>query len=391
MQAIQQNRRLVLIVLVALMLLCLVGVLIYNIFVGSGGGEVATTEPPVVATEAPLVEATVEPTATAVVVVEEPTATPTAATDTETTESMVAGGGDETPEALPTSTTAIEESTPSVEESIATTAGQATPMVKMVQVSTIDEVLKNGDFEAGFSVNGVGENWGEFRTDSATINFSEETVALFVHSGDKAQRLSIDQARQADQYGGIFQTVELAPNEVYTLTLYGQIRSTLGSVEASSYGYRIQYALDQTGQQNWQNVTEWTELPWPEQSLDSSTVTFSEYTTQITPTSEKVTLFIRGWNKWPDAALAEYTVDSLSLVGPLPGGKMIAVPVSPAEAGAETTGAPSEPGGAVVDKGLPTTGEGEAIAFTQDPRFWGAAVMLLLLATGAVYRSKWRW
>jgi hypothetical protein len=318
MQAIQQNRRLVLIVLVAIMLLCLVGVLIYNIFVAARGGG----EPPVVAvTETPPAEASPEST-TAPVTEEEPTAVPAQETGVAetpeaetTTESMAVASETATPVAavLPTDPATTEE-TPVEESAAVSTAAPAAsaggneakapvPAVEMARQTTIDEVLKNGDFEGQFSADGLAQHWAGLRTDAAAINFSPETAAPFVHSGSKAQRISIDQARQPDQYGGIFQTVELVPNEVYTLTIYGQVRSVPGNVEASSYGYRLQYALDQTGEQNWQNVTGWTELPWPEQALGSSTVTFSEYTTPIIATSEKATLFVRGWNKWPQPAL----------------------------------------------------------------------------------------
>ena len=55
---------------------------------------------------------------------------------------------------------------------------------------------------------------------------------------------------------------------------------------------------------NWQVVPEesWIELPWDEQLLDAPDTAFTAYTTEIVPTSDSITLFIRTWNKWADPA-----------------------------------------------------------------------------------------
>ena len=61
----------------------------------------------------------------------------------------------------------------------------------------------------------------------------------------------MDQATQPDGYAGVYQTVDVVPSEPYTFTIHGQIRTGYGDVEASSHGYRVQYAVDLDGGTDW--------------------------------------------------------------------------------------------------------------------------------------------
>ncbi|MCB9076967.1 MAG: hypothetical protein H6631_05220 [Anaerolineaceae bacterium] len=398
MERFQENRRVILIALLALVLLCLVGVLIYNVFFAAGGQNVAG-EPPTatpVSTEEVEVdtptpenttptptrvissasdeesteEATMEPTSEATT---EPTAAPTPASAAST-----AGGAGSTGGGASTSTTPVE-----VEEE--------------VEVAQIEEVLKNGGFEEGFGDDGIGINWQGFSNNRGVVAFSAESAIPFVESGQSAQRISIDEGIEPDQYGGIYQQVTVTPGQVYTLTLNGQIRSGFGDIIASSYGYRLQYAIDYNGGQNWRALPseEWVELPWDEQGFNADEFTFSEFSTQVTPTADTMTIFIRGWNKWPDQNLGEYTLDSLSLVGPVTRTMTItrmetAAAMTSTGQGTGSSGAATGQSEELVDGALPVTGTDDG-PLMQDGRFWGAVLVLLLLVSGAVYRAKWSW
>jgi hypothetical protein len=242
----------------------------------------------------------------------------------------------------------------------------------IISPGAIVDLLKNGDFEAGFDEQGIGLDWQSFETDGVAANFSSETSEVYVESGSSAQRITMAQAGQTDRYAGIYQQLNIVPSQPYTLALHGQIRSGLGDVNQSGYGYRMQYALDHTGGVDWLEVPaeNWVELPWDEQLLDSAEVEFLDYTTVISSTSGQITLFVRGWNKWVDPSEVQYTLDSLSFVGPSP-----------------ISGDSSEE--EEIDKPLPTTGAGDAASFVSSARFWGALLVLLLLAVGAIYRAKW--
>jgi hypothetical protein len=401
-ERLQENRRVILIILVALLLICLLAVLAYNVFF-AGVGDNVVGGPPPTATLAPT-EETPEAALTAET---EVTPTPTRVISEAPTEELTTGPTGE-PTAEPTgqpTDTPTPASQPSGADTTTTTSGVA-PVTDVVEVSRIDNVLKNGDFEEGFDDRGVGKNWGIFKLDGANYAFSQETAEIFVQEGASAQRISVEFAVEPDRYGGIYQTVKVTPGQVYTLTLHGQIRSGFGDVLASSYGYRIQYGIDYKGGENWQTVpaAEWVELPWDEQLLNGSEFEFSEYTTQITPTSDKLTLFIRVWNKWAIPTLAEYTLDNLSLVGPVPGevmlvsaetGEVVSTGAATGTVAGTVAGTTSvtgtATGEAIVDKPLPVTGIGASGNLMQDGRFWGGVVVLVLLGIGAIYRAKWGW
>ncbi|MCK6629762.1 MAG: hypothetical protein L6R45_31875 [Anaerolineae bacterium] len=379
MAAIRENpRRVILIGLVLLVLLCLVAYLVFNIFFGPDSQVVGGSTPPA------TTEATTEPTATSLPAEDTPTPTRVLSAKTPTVEAEA----DETVE--PTATTARPTPTPR-------TPATAAPVVSSgaaAQPGEIKNLLKNGDFEAGFDQRGVALEWEPFRNDGFQAVYTNETFP-YIESGSNAQRVTIVGATQFNRYAGIYQQVEVVPGQVYTLTLHGQIRSAVGDINQSSYGYRMQYALSQTGLKNWANVpeAEWVELPWDEQPINASVTKFYSYTTTFEPAAAKITLFVRGWNKWPDQSEGQYTFDSFSLVGPSTAAAPLqtsAGEVGPGETtSASTTSATPTAGDAMIDKGLPTTGADDDPHLVQDGRFWGGLLILLLLAAGAVYRARW--
>jgi hypothetical protein len=339
--------RIILLILFILMLIVLVGVLLYNILFGDGNGDVGQ------ATATP----TPSPTSDGVDVIitpEEPTATPTRVLS-ETPEPT------DIPESEPT-----EEPSPTPTE--AASPDEFTPQ-PIVSPGIVADLLENGDFEEFTS--GVGTGWSAFHNDAVIAVFSPEGPnGPYVKSGDHAQRITMVEATQPDRYAGVYQQVNVVPGEVYSLTLYGQIRTGFADVNLSSYGYRMQYAIDHTGGDNWQAVPAeaWIELPWDEQKLDSPNVEFLSYTTAVSSTADTITLYVRAWNKWADPGEVQYTLDSLSLVG-----------------ATQTDGSDDQ----MIDKPLPTTGENQITGFVGSAPFWGALIVLALLAAGAVYRSKW--
>jgi hypothetical protein len=335
--------RLILLILFVFMLVVLVIVLLYNIFFGGGGGDVGQ------ATATP----TPSPTSDGVEVIITPEVTATPTRVLVTPEATDTPAPTEEPLPTPTQVTSPDEFTPQ----------------PIVAPGIVIDLLENGDFEK--FTDGVGTSWSAFHNDSVIAVFSPEGPdGPYVKSGDYAQRITMAEASQPDRYAGVYQQVEVVPGQVYSLTMYGQIRTGYADVNQSSYGYRMQYALDHTGGDNWQAVPAegWVELPWDEQQLHSPDVEFLSYTTAISSTSDTVTLFVRVWNKWANPGEVQYTLDSLSLVG------------------ASRAGGTDDQ---MIDQPLPTTGENNTTGFVGTAPFWGALVVLALLAVGAVYRSKW--
>ncbi len=371
--------RYLLIGVVIVALVCLTGALIYNIFTGEGGDQLAgtTPSPTAVPTEESAAEIDSTPTPTRVIR-EEPTPTPTE-------------------EPSPTVT-----ATPTVRP-VATKpkAVSQTTTITVFEPGPVEEVLKNGGFEAGFDERGVGLNWTPFKSDFINVVYSGEGgPGPYVRRGSKAQRITTSGASLGDRYTGISQQVDVIPNEPYTLELHGQIRTGFGDINQSSFGYRMQYAVAAGAIRNWQVIPaeDWVELPWDEQLLNSPNVEFLDHSARIIPTADTITLFIRTWNKWADPGEAHFTLDDVSLVGPTLVPRLVEVETTVeeaagAEAGAfkpgedKTTTTAGQEG--LVDKGLPTTGVGENAGFIGDSRFWGAMLILVLLGLGAVYRAKW--
>jgi hypothetical protein len=331
-------------------------------FGGSDGDDVARRTPTPTTTpteEGPIVIVTPEEetTPTPTRVVSDQTATPTP------TEPAVEAGPANTATTAPVPTATSQ----------AAASRFSVPIDGSEPGAVTANVLKNGDFEAGFGDNGVAIQWEPFKNDAVTAHYSRDTFP-YVVDGSSAQRISVADAARNDRYAGIYQQVDVIPNQVYTLELHGQIRSGLGDVSLSSYGYRMQYAISLAGGTHWQDIPNenWVELPWDEQMLNSPNTNFVDYSTEIKSTNNKLTVFVRAWNKWADPGLAEYTLDDLSLVGPTPG--------------SVTRPDTKEP---MIDQPLPVTGTGDPASFTSDGRFWGAMLILLLLASGAIYRGRW--
>ena len=240
MQSITDNRRFILIGVMLLLLLCLVVVLIFRIFFEENAeiGDVGTTPTPTLAEIAPPAETPEEaasPTPTRVIGGASPTSESSSlATPATTPQTTLTPAVSLSPTVRPTgSPQAMVTPAPGMAVS---TPGQET----ITGPGPIEQLLGNGDFEEGFDGTGVALQWKSFKNDGAVVIFAPETALPYVKSGSTAQRVVVVQASQGDRYAGLYQAVEVVPNQPYTLTLNGQIRTGLGDIAASSYGYRVQ-------------------------------------------------------------------------------------------------------------------------------------------------------
>lgn len=407
MQALRENRRIVAIGGIVLILLCLIGVLAVRIFTSGGGEGPSPTTAPTEAADATVVvspesedEAAMEgeasPTATRVIGEGEMEAEATPVEEGGSFEPPAEEASPEpTPE--PPTPTPMPTSTPTPAAVAATgegdSSGAAFSPVSVAQVAAnapTENLLQNGDFEEGFDPQGVAQGWQSFRTAGALISFSAQTYEGLVKSGDQAQRITIAGSNEMDRYAGIYQQIEVIPDVTYTLHLNGHIRTPQGDVEETKYGHRIEYVLDYTGGTDWQAIPkeEWTELPWDEQKLMAPSAVYTTYSAEIPTPTDKLTLFVRAWHKWPVPYEVEYTFDSLSLTGPEPETVMAMLQEMPNVNQPQPAGTAEESQEGLVDGGLPVTGVDNSFDLTGDGRFWGAVVVLLLLTGGAVYQAR---
>lgn len=190
-------------------------------------------------------------------------------------------------------------------------------------VPTYGELIKNGSFEEGFDTNGVPNNWNTFDNGRAVYAWVDELQPAHVSHGQHAQLMRIMGPGEPDRFVGIYQTVEVVAGQTYTLSLHGLIRaSTAGDIN-TPYGHRLQWAVDFEGRNSWTALdtwAEWKDTGWNDVRLGEEHPTMGVYITQIVPTSAKLTLFVRGWTKWPImGSEAKFYVDGISLQGPIPG------------------------------------------------------------------------
>ena len=196
-------------------------------------------------------------------------------------------------------------------------------MTLTVSAETVN-VLENGSFEGPF-VGGVAEGWTAFNNGGlAGYSYSDDVWEKTVYDGEHSQLLAIHTkavgGSEYDRYNGIYQTVNVVPGQRYMFSFYGMIRSTEGHVDKSGYGYRVEIAFDdQGGSDPWAPLA-WQEMDrWPEYALKAPGV-FQGYAHGVTPTTDKMTVFIRVWKKFPTVQRETWVnLDAVSLLGPSAG------------------------------------------------------------------------
>jgi hypothetical protein len=203
------------------------------------------------------------------------------------------------------------------------------------------DAIENGSFEDGFAENGIALSWAGF--DNGGVGkrtWVQDLQARHVSHGSSAQMVEISGAGDPDRYVGIYQTVDVVAGETYTLAMHGLIRSSTADDDKVPYGHRMQYGIDYNGGTNWAAIQEWVDPGWNEVALEEDNPTINVYSLPITAETDKLTLFIRGWTKWPLESLARFYVDGVFLKGPVPGEETVV-----------TVGS-----GAGSGEGMPTTG-----------------------------------
>lgn len=213
----------------------------------------------------------------------------------------------------------------------------------------VDNVIINGGFEDGFQADfGIGYGWGGFSNGDAVVGWNADSWPEVVVAGQYSQLMQIEKATAEDRIAGIYQTVAVVPGEQYKLTIKGLIRSQEGEVEASDYGYGLQYAIDDEGSTAWEALPDeaWQDIAWNEQPLyeagSDRNYKFETHQTTITAENEQLTLFIRGWKKWVNEGAVVFNLDEVSLRGPVPGSAEEQMAVASVESTEERPTPPAE-------------------------------------------------
>jgi hypothetical protein len=223
------------------------------------------------------------------------------------------------------------------------------------------DVIRNGDFEGPFDLRGVAEEWAPFTNGQAFVGWYDEQWPEAVQTGDHAQLLEIDEVEgdALDSVIAIFQTVDVAPNAEYGLTINAIMRTNAPIESRNNFEYIMNWGIDPTGQGDYDNVQEWVFMPLTEQLRIGSNGEFPDDVplfyeaitgTVTTSGTNRITLFIRGVKKFALGNEVNFNVDNVSLIGPVPGAMPEPEPqaVDPSE--------PTLPAPAETDSNLPETG-----------------------------------
>lgn len=225
------------------------------------------------------------------------------------------------------------------------------------------DVIRNGGFELPWTEDGLAPEWEGFRNGQAWASWYKETWPEAVRSGKQAQLMEIFQVEPniLDRVIAIFQTVDVAPNSQYDLTFYAIMRSQTQAADRNKFEFEMNWGIDYTGEGSYENVQDWTFIPLTEQFRLGSTGEFPEDVplryevvtgTVFTTNTNRITLFIRGWKKFPTGTEVNFDVDDVSLVGPAPGTAPQPTPQVPAPTAVPTPGTSLPVSGAALARNL---------------------------------------
>lgn len=244
------------------------------------------------------------------------------------------------------------------------------------------DVITNGGFEERGEPDGIAAGWETYSNGQAEFGWYDEQWPEAVRMGEHAQLMEIDDfyADVTDRVIAVHQTVDVATNADYDLTLYAIMRTDARMEDRNNFEYEMQWGVDPFGTGNIENVEQWVVMPLTEQLRIGSNGDFPDDeplryevvtgTIRTGADNSRITLFIRGIKKFATGVEADFNVDDVSLVGPAPGSTISNIPQA----------APPD-----ENSPLPVTGlAAEATASVPTLLFGG----LVLLMLGGVATSK---
>ncbi|MBI5028953.1 MAG: hypothetical protein HZB51_00395 [Chloroflexi bacterium] len=208
--------------------------------------------------------------------------------------------------------------------------GRTTTISTTVNVVSIAEFLKNGNFEGGFRPNGIALQWGSFDNGGRNVfhQLYDDTWPAVVTSGKHSQLIEIstighgyaDPYAESDRFAGICQVVKgLTPKASYYVTGRGAIRITEGDEHTTDWSWAAQFGYlvgDDPTCAQWTQVQNWQVLPWNLVGFRETAPQINSFTQVIFPTSDTITVYFNAWKKWAVGA-REFLVnyDDLSVAG----------------------------------------------------------------------------
>ncbi len=237
--------------------------------------------------------------------------------------------------------TAIWENPNEIDVTLTEVAGDPSPLAAQgaeyeaeakAEPETVN-VIKNGDFDKPWEfMNGVAPDWNPYDNGLANFGWYDEQWAEAVRKGrGHAQLLEIHETEPnaLDRTIAIYQTVDVASNAQYELTIYAIMRTDAALPDRNKYEYEMHWGIDPWGEGNYGNVETWAPMPLTEQNRIGSNAAYPEDipllyeritgTVRTGANTNSITLFIRGLKKFSYGTEVDFDIDDVSLVGPPPG------------------------------------------------------------------------
>ena len=208
----------------------------------------------------------------------------------------------------------------------------------------VNNQIKNGNFESGFypvyelgfeapDVGQVPLDWQWFKNDAfgKYSIYNNEGFGLICPEdpdrrtvGKNSLSIHMQSTDQQDARLGVFQTVDVVKGQAYRFSISGTVQSMQGSPSGSKDSHKVELLFDHSGGDDWRAIPneKWTRLPWSEYKLEFATsgpndpdiAMIEEYETIVEARSDKLTIFLAAWRKWPDYRSVRFTFDCISLV-----------------------------------------------------------------------------
>jgi LysM repeat protein len=168
------------------------------------------------------------------------------------------------------------------------------------------ELVFNGNFEQGFNptvAGSVGKGWGFFTNGGrANFGFFDDQWSRVVADGRSSQLLAIDtrgfSPADGDRFIGIFQHVtRLVPGQTYEMSLKGVLRGEGPNTDPNRF--TAQWGFNAGGNTDWMQVNNWSTVDLGPISERTDPNPPQEFRAQFVAPASSITLFYRGWSKWP--------------------------------------------------------------------------------------------
>lgn len=292
--------------------------------------------------------------------------------------------------------------------------GYIDPLLKDPVFKTLYDatnLIVNGSFEEGaypvgelgFEPPDIGQipnNWRWYRNEaygkyniypneSFTISCPDDLKNFTI--GTFGLSLHMQSTDQPDAHLGIYQTMTVIPGQSYLFVLSGTIQAQAGA-SSPDINNQLRIGIDHTGGTEWWATPDknWLAVPWREQELefdstgsdDPDLAKIESYFTVVQARSNRMTIFIDAWRRWPNWRTTIFTVDcaTLSPLNQIDVGAVLPVlsRFSTTAVDAALKGAPSVPAPVATGAAaLPVSGHPEIIpAVVQPPEVPSAGGIL---------------